>query len=345
MIALFAGAAVVGALGLDLLFGQAGQLSLGHSAFVAVGAFGYTVLAAEPDGDDMLAFGFPPLLAMVLAVALAGCTGLLFSPISGRLKGVYLGIATLALVFLAQHAMSVAPTVTGGVNGRSVPEMSIFGLPLDDSLSDRNILGLALGRSELLWAFTIAVGLGAYVAYRNIVRSRSGRALQGIRVNELAATVVGVDVMRHKAVAFGISSAYAGLAGVLFALAYGYIVPEAFALLMAIDFVVMVILGGLGSAGGVVVAATLVTALPALLERYSDYLPFVAPVGSAGLTGSNLARISYGVILAFVLLVEPRGLSALYRRFVRFSRNGTGSRWSSLRARGKAVQPTEAVSG
>jgi len=151
----------------------------------------------------------------------------------------------------------------------------------------------------------------AYWYARNLLRGRPGRALTGLRDSEVAAAVMGVDVRRYKAAAFTISSAYAGLAGVLLALLFGRIVPEGFGFLMTIDFLAMIIIGGLGSIAGAVAGAVLVTTLPLLLSHYSDALPFLSQPGEPGVGAAEAARLLYGAAVVAVLLFAPGGLTQL----------------------------------
>src|SRR2546421_221131 len=213
-------AAIIGAIGLTILTGVTGQLSLAHAFFLAVGAYGYCYFAGHKGlGVEAAAgLGLPPLLAMVLAVLLAGLCGALFSPISGRLRGIYLGIASIGLVFVVV----------------------------------------------------------AYFFARNVVRGRPGRALETVRDNEVAAAVMGVNVSRYKAAAFTLSSMYAGLAGVLFALFFERVVPDTFDFGLSIDYLVMIVLCGLDSVSGAVLGAIFVSVLPQLLDHYSGSLPLVA---------------------------------------------------------------------
>lgn len=143
-IGLFSMAAAIGAVGLGLLSGTAGQLSLGHAFFLAVGAYGYVWLAGEPGP------GLPPAVATVLAVLLAGAAGGLFSPVAGRVKGIYLGVATLALVFLGHHVLLTADSVTGGFNGRSVPPLELGGFTFAESDPGLTVLGVPFGAEERL---------------------------------------------------------------------------------------------------------------------------------------------------------------------------------------------------
>ena len=308
---LFAMAAAVGALGLTLLLGQAGQLSLGHSFFLAAGAYGYTFLASGA-GPRAGGLGLSPYLAAPLAVLLAGLAGLLFSPIAARLRGIYLGIATLGLVFLGQHILANAPRLTGGDNGRSVPPLPGFDA---DPGGVRYLLNVEWGREQKLWYPFLAGLLLAYLVFQAIARSRTGRALRAVRDRELMAGIVGVPVTRFKAYAFLISSMYAGLGGVLVALAFRRVVPETFGITLSIEYLAMVVIGGLGIAGGAIAGAAFVACLPSVLERYSDLLPgLAAGPGDAGISAPVAGKFLYGAAVIAVLLIEPAGLAGLARR-------------------------------
>jgi branched-chain amino acid transport system permease protein len=317
---LFAMAAGVAAIGLTLLLGQAGQLSLGHSFFLAVGAYGYTFLAAD-GGARAGGLGLPPALAAVAAVLLAGLAGLLFSPIAARLRGIYLGIATLGLVFLGQHVLTNAPRLTGGDNGRSVPVFSVAGLSFGTQPGRPSyLLNVLWGREQKLWYLFLAVTVLAYLYFRNVTRSRPGRALRAVRDRELMAGIVGVPVTRYKAYAFLISSMYAGLGGVLLALAFRRVVPETFGIALSIEYLAMVVIGGLGVAGGALAGAAFVACLPSVLERYADLLPGLATgPGEAGISPSVAGKFIYGAAVIAVLLLEPAGLAGLARRLRRRS--------------------------
>ncbi|MGY1813989.1 branched-chain amino acid ABC transporter permease [Blastococcus sp. SYSU D00820] len=314
---LFVMASVVGAIGLTLLVGRAGQLSLGHAFFVAIGAYGYCFLAGEPAAREgqPSGLGLPPLLALVGAVALAGLAGALFSPISGRLRGIYLGLASLGLVFLGQHILLNATPVTGGYSGRNAEAFGLFGFTFANSdPADLVVLGVQYGGLERLWYLFLLLAAIAWWCARNLVRSRPGRAMEIIRDSEVAAGVMGVSVTRYKGAAFTVSSMYAGLAGVMTALAFGRIVPESFGLGMSVDFLVMITIGGIGSVGGAVAGAAFVTLLPLLLNHYSDLLPFLAQPGSGGLSAADLSAFVYGLAIVLVLLFAHDGLAGLGHR-------------------------------
>ncbi|EMF28059.1 branched-chain amino acid ABC transporter permease [Streptomyces pseudogriseolus] len=308
-IGLFSLAAAIGATGLALLSGTAGQLSLGHAFFLAVGAYGYTWLAGDPGP------GLPTALAVPLAVLMAGLAGGLFSPVAGRVKGIYLGIATLALVFLGHHVLLTAESVTGGFNGRSVPPLSLGGFTFDAG-DELTVLGVPFGAEERLWFLGLALFAVTWFTARGLLRSRPGRALAALRDSETAAAVMGVDVARHRSAAFVVSSMYAGLAGVLLALAFRRVVPDYFSLVLSVDYLAMIVIGGLGSVAGATAGAVFVTALPLLMTRYADQLPLVAAPGSAeGAVGpTEAARYLYGAAIVLVLLYAPDGLHGLARR-------------------------------
>ena len=316
---LFAMSAAIAAIGLTILVGITGQLSLAHAFFVAIGAYGYSYLAGEappkglasplPDG-----LGLPPWIALIGAVGIAGLAGALFSPIAGRLRGIYLGLVSLGLVFIGQHILFNAKGITGGFNGRDARPFSLFGFEFsDNNPSDFSVFGVPYGQLERLWYLGLVLLLLSWWFARNLVGSRPGRALQTVRDQEVAAAVMGVSVPVYKAAAFTLSSMYAGLGGVFLALAFGRIVPDSFGFLVSIDYLVMIVIGGLGSIGGAIAGAVLITALPQILNRYADSLPLVADPGSSGLQSAEAARLLYGAAVVGVLIFAPRGLAGLTR--------------------------------
>jgi branched-chain amino acid transport system permease protein len=320
---LFAMSAAIAAIGLTLLVGITGQLSLASAFFIAIGAYSYCYFAGESGaaGGALTApkgLGWPPLLAAVAAVALAGLAGAAFSPIAGRLKGIYLGLASIGLVFIGQHILQNATSITGGFNGRDATPFSLFGFHFaDDHPSNFTVVGVKYGALERLWYLgLVLVALSAWYA-RNLLRHRPGRALEAIRDSEVAAAVMGVNVPGYRAAAFTVSSAYAGLAGVFLALAFERVVPESFGFLYSIDFLVMIVIGGLGSVGGAVVGAIIVSALPQVFLHYADSLPLVAEPGGGGLQSGDAARFLYGAAVVVVLIYASDGLAGIARRFRR----------------------------
>jgi branched-chain amino acid transport system permease protein len=317
---LFAMAFAIAAIGLTVLVGTTGQLSLGHAFFVAIGAYGYCYLAGGETVPGLKAqsgLQLPPVVALVGAVGLAGLAGALFSPIAGRLRGLYLGLASLGLVFLGQHIMFNAADITGGFNGRDAQPFSIAGFSFDDGDPDLTVLGTAFGGLHKLWYLGLALlAFSAWTA-RNIVATRPGRALEAVRDSELAAATMGVDVRAFKAAAFSVSSMYAGLGGALTALVFGRIVPESFGFVLSVEFLVMVVLGGLGSIWGAVAGALLVSMLPRVLDFYAGSLPLVAEPGAEGIGPTEMSRLLYGAAIVLVLLFAPRGLAGAVARLRR----------------------------
>ncbi|MER6689741.1 branched-chain amino acid ABC transporter permease, partial [Streptomyces minutiscleroticus] len=320
---LFAMAAAIGAIGLTLLTGATGQLSMGHAFFLAIGAYGYCVFAAD-GSDGLVGLGLPGWLAAVLAVLAAGAAGGLFSPIAGRLHGAYLGIATLALIFIGQHALFNARELTGGFNGRDVPPPTLFGLTFDDS--GLVVASVPFGAVEKLWYLGLALLLGCALFARGVLRGRPGRAMNAIRDHRVAAGVMGVPVARHRAAVFVLSSMYAGLAGVLLALVFRRTVPDHFGIALSLEYLAMIVIGGLGSVAGAVLGAFFVSLLPQLLTRYSDALPLVSAPGTGGIAPGEASRYLYGAAVVAVVLFLPGGLVrvARHRRFWQGANLGSG---------------------
>ncbi|MEV4966893.1 branched-chain amino acid ABC transporter permease [Streptomyces sp. NPDC024062] len=309
---LFAMAAAIGAIGLNLLTGSTGQLSMGHAFFLAVGAYGYCVLAGESsteNGHALTGLGLPSWLAAVLAVLLAGAAGGLFSPIAGRLSGAYLGIATLALIFIGQHVLFNAGSLTGGFNGRPVPPLSLFGFTFDDA--EVVVAAVPFQSSEKLWYLGLSALLAGGLFARGVLRGRPGRALNAIRDHRIAAGVMGVPVARYRAGVFVLSSMYAGLAGVLLALVFQRTVPEYFGMILSLEYLAMIVIGGLGSVAGAVIGAAFVSLLPQVLTHYSDSLPLVSAPGTGGIAPGEASRYLYGAAVVAVVLFLPGGIARL----------------------------------
>jgi branched-chain amino acid transport system permease protein len=255
------------------------------------------------------------LLALIGAVLLAGLAGALFSPISGRVRGIYLGLASLGLVFLGQHILQNATGITGGYRGVAVQPFSVFGFSFSSTSPDSLvILGVPYGPLERLWYVGLVLVAISIWYGRNLARGRPGRALATVRDSEVAAATNGIDVARYKAAAFTVSSMYAGLGGVLMALAFGRIVPESFGFLLSVDILVMVVIGGAGSVGGAAAGAVFVTALPLVLNHYSGSIPLLAEPGSGGAGAAEFSRFIYGAAIVAVLLFARDGLAGLVRR-------------------------------
>jgi len=266
---------------------------------------------------------------MIAGVLVAGLAGLVFSPIAARLRGIYLGVASLGLVFIGQHVLNSWTSVTGGFNGRSAPEFSLFGFTFGNTDPDLFVLGVPFREAERLWYLGLVLALAAYLFARNLLRSRPGRALQTLRDSEVAASVMGVNVQRYKGRVFLVSSMYAGLSGVMYALSIGSIAPESFGLELSILYLAMIVLGGLGSVGGAALGALFVTAMPLVFQRYADVVPLVGGAGESELAPGEAARYLFGLAIILVVMFEPAGLAGLAGRFRRKDRDPGGGRLTS----------------
>jgi branched-chain amino acid transport system permease protein len=339
--------AIVGAIGLNLLVGTSGQLSLAHAFFLACGAVTYVFVSGESGGiglADLSGLGWPPLIGMIAGVLVAGFAGLLFSPVAARLRGIYLGVASLGLVFIGQHVLNSWTSVTGGFNGRSAPEFALFGFTFGNKDPELFVIGVPFREAERLWYLGIVLALAAYWFARNLLRSRPGRALQTLRDSEVAASVMGVNVQRYKARVFLVSSMYAGLAGVIYALSIGSIAPESFGLEVSVLYLAMIVLGGLGSVGGAVLGAVFVSAMPLIFQRYADVLPFVGRPGEGGLAPGEAARYLFGLAIILVILFEPAGLAGLAGRLRRKGRDPGGGRPTGRNAAATSSTTTDVPS-
>lgn len=303
----YAGIAAVGAIGLNLLTGFTGQVSLGHAVFYGIGAYAGTVAAQ---------YGLPFPFWLIVAAAAGGFIGGLTGPFALRLRGNYLVIVSLGMLVLGQHVFENWASVTGGLTGRAVR------LPVAIGSWDAGTLtlfGTRLTRSQgylyFVWAVVAVLGLAA----RNITRSRPGRALQAIRDRDLAAEIIGVSQVHYKVGAFVVSSGYAACAGAIYASYARFLSPLDFSLFLSIQFVAMIVVGGIGTIHGSILGALFLTILPRFIESVSDRLPFVTADGAgAGLTVQSLNQAMFGLLIIAFLLFEPLGLAEIWRRITRY---------------------------
>ncbi|MBI2503829.1 MAG: branched-chain amino acid ABC transporter permease [Candidatus Latescibacteria bacterium] len=282
------GIAVIVALGLNLLIGSTGLVSLGHAAFLAVGAYTAGVLANR--------LGFPFWMTLTLSGIFTGGIGVIVGLPALRLKGLYLGLATLAFQFVTEHLILHWEGLTGGANGMAVPRPAL----------GEFTFGTDLRFYYLTAPLALLLGLGI----ANLQRSRFGRALVAIRDSDVAAEAVGVDLARYKTLAFGVSAAYAGVAGSLFAHYLGYIGPDHFTVLLSVEYLTMVIMGGMGSILGSVLGAILATLLPEGLRLAEGALRQSYP----SLVFPDLRALVMGLVLILFIVFEPEGLAGLWRR-------------------------------
>ena len=305
----YAGVATVGAVGLNLLTGFTGQVSLGHAFFLGIGA--YTTVIAGSQWSL-------PLFLWLPIVALAGAAiGALVGPFALRLRGQYLVIVTLGLVFLGEHLFKEWRSVTGGGAGTAVsPELTLG--PID--FTGMELFGTTFNKQQMVFWLIWAIAVIGIVLAKNIVRTRPGRAMQAVRDRDLAAEVIGISLFRYKVGAFAISSAYGAVAGALYGTLQQFVSPTEWNLFLAIQYVAMIIIGGMGTIFGSVLGALTLTALPRLIEDLSRRvdMPFVS--GDQGgpegiITIFSLQRALFGALIVGFLLFEPRGLAAIWLRF------------------------------
>ena len=272
-------------LGLMLLVGFTGQISLGHAAFLAVGAYTETLLQAA---------GWPFWLSLPCAALLAAAVGVIVGLPALRLKGIYLAIATLAFGVIVEEILARWESLTGGNSGKHVKPVELFCAKLD-------------GEADFYY-LVLALTAMCCVALANLLRSSTGRAFVAIRDSEISASCLGVNLAKYKTLSFALSAALTGIGGALYAHKVSFISPEQFTLLVSIELVTIVILGGVGSLHGAVFGAAFIIVLPQLISIAKDYLP----AGVAGAAG--LQSTVFGLVLIAFIVFEPLGL---YGRWVK----------------------------
>lgn len=265
-------------LGLNLLMGFAGQVSLGHAGFFGIGAYAVAV------GPTHL--GLPTWLSLICGTALAALIALIVGRPILKLRGYYLAVATLGMGMLIAMVVSNEAQITGGPNGMPVPRLVLFGWR-------------ATGPQVWYWISGITLVIGVWIAI-NLIESPTGRAFRAIHDSETAARVLGVNVARYKLIAFVLSAAYAAVAGSYFVLFDGFVTPETSSFLRSIEFVVMAVLGGLGSIFGSIVGAAILVLLPQFLTVFHDY-----------------EHIVLGAIIIVFLIFLPAGIVPAASSFLR----------------------------
>jgi branched-chain amino acid transport system permease protein len=318
--------AAIGATGLNILTGYAGQISLGHAAFLGVGAYTGAVLGGD---HGVSAFIWIPAAGVVAALL-----GAVVGPVALRLRGLYLAIVTLGLVFIAQHVFFNAGGLTGGPQGRAFPAVQLGSF----DFSPGQVLHLGsvtIDSSGLYYFLGLLLLAGATAFAWNLRRTRAGRAMVALREREAAAAVMGIDVGRLKVTAFVVSSAMAGVSGALYGSYLSFAQPGQWSLLMSIQFIAAVIVGGLGTTAGPVLGCAVVFALPSLLKE----LPFLPTEGSGGLSAGDLTSITYGLLIVAFLSLQPRGIVGIAHRL---RRTGNGSDVGSRASKLTVTTPEEA---
>jgi branched-chain amino acid transport system permease protein len=288
-------------LGLNILTGYSGQISLGHGAFLAIGAYGSAIAQQK--------FGINYLVSVPLAGILCGVLGFGFGFPALRLEGIYLALATFALAVAAPTVLKKPEAITGGVRGIILPPVTS---PLPDLLSD----------DQYFYLLCLGVAVLCFLVAWNILRGRTGRAFRAIRDGDLAAVAFGVNLALYKTLAFGISAALAGIAGALYGIASGYLTPDAYGFQISILMLVGAVIGGLGMLEGAILGGL-----------FSQFLSPIAQqaLGNVNKQVANAApTVTQGILLLIVMLVARQGVAGLIR-----------TRYAQLMVRLRAVREEE----
>lgn len=278
----------IATVGLNITVGYAGLLSIGHSAFIGVGAYA--------SGLAMIHLGTPLAVNVVIGAAAAFLVGLVFGIPSLRIKGVYLAIATLAAQYSLYFVFQSWTSVTGGDRGLNLPATDLFGL----------------GDVGFYYS-VLAIAVGLSFAARNLFRTRVGRALIAVRERDYAAEVLGIDIMRAKLLAFGVGAAFAGVSGALTAAFLRLVNPDQFTLMVSVFFLAAVVVGGRASIVGSLLGAAFMTLIPDVLRAVLSVAAWTGATNVAGLL-SPLREIIFGGLIVGFLMFEPRGLMGLIER-------------------------------
>jgi branched-chain amino acid transport system permease protein len=282
----------IATLGLNILVGFTGQISIGHAAFFGFGAFASALLAE---------LHVPVPLAIWGAGLMTAAIGLVFGAPAARLKGLYLAIATLAAQFILEDFFARARWFTGGVAGRLTEPYTL--------------LGIAVDREETYFYVVLAHVVLMFLAAANLMRTRDGRALIAVRDHYLSAEIMGINLAYYRTLSFGIASFFAGIGGALYAHYLLFVSVEAFNILFSIQFLAMVIIGGLGSVAGSLMGAAFMTLLPELVQWAADALAggAIDRALKLGASISFLREMAVGAAIILFLIFEPDGLAHRWR--------------------------------
>lgn len=330
----------IGALGLNLLTGVAGQVSLGHSFFMGVGAYTAVWLGA-PEGP-LLGMGLPIWIWLPAAGIVPAVIGVVVGPTAVRVRGLYLAIVTLGLVFIGEYVFRNWRSLTGGSQaGRSFQELDIRLWKEETPLIEIGQDGDWVSTNGKGFLMMLIVLIVFSVLAKNLQRTRVGRAFQAIRDRDVAAEVMGVNEFRYKLLAFGISSFYAGIAGALLTAFLGRTIPERWDLILAVQFIAIVLIGGAGTVSGTLMGAVFVVMLPRVVQNFTEWLraaideggliatiadPIVVtnptdggiintlPGVGPGLSVLQANQVLYGLLIIGFLIFEPLGLYGIWLR-------------------------------
>jgi len=281
----------IAAIGLNLLIGYTGQISLGHGAFFGVGAYSAAILATKAS--------FPFWLAIPAAGLVTAAVGMVFGLPSVRLKHLYLCIATLAGQFLIEYMFVQWESLTGGAEGINIMDATLFGINLGNGRGFYYVIFIC---------FVVMTWLAV-----NLVRTRFGRAFIAIRDNDRAAEGMGIPIFPYKLLSFAISSFYAGFAGGLFVYLTKSVTPEPFNLGLSIEFIAIIIIGGLGSIPGSVFGAIFIITLNEILSNATVFLMNMGASTGFAMTIAPLREFVFGLTIVLFIIFEPKGLAELWR--------------------------------
>jgi branched-chain amino acid transport system permease protein len=287
--------AAVGAIGLNLLTGSTGLISLGQSAFLLIGAYSCALLIAD--------YGWKPELAFVASGVIASACSLLIGVPSLRLKGLYLAITTLAFSFIVSHVVLYAEPVTHGPFGVRIPNVSVFGIDI--------------AKTGGLYYLSLAATIIATLFALNLMRTRVGRAWTALRDHDIAAKTMGINLVRYKLLAFMVSSALVGYAGALMAFQIRFINVDVFSVFLSVEALAIILVGGVGSVGGAILGAVFLVLLPEAVRAGLDLLG-PAFASSYSTYVFEIRSVVTGLMIILVLRLEPEGMMGLWRRLRRF---------------------------
>ena len=321
--------AAVAAIGLNIVTGIAGQVSLGHAFFLGLGAFTAAVLGGASETRQvfdlatgqfvertlLLGFELDMLIWLPAAGLVAAIAGLIVAPIAFRLRGLYLAVITLGLVFLGEHMFREWDVLTGGVGvGRSTPPLSLLGFRFDQT---SEVLGMTLDRQKKLFLLGMILLLIMGLAAKNLSRSKIGRAFSAIRDRDIAASMMGIDLSRYKTTAFVVSSFYAGVAGALVYTVIGRLLAESFNLLLSVQYIAMILIGGVATVSGSIMGAAFLTFLPRIVRWLAGFplFGFISTSPAGGFpTVAHIEQILFGSLIVIFLIFEPLGLHGIWIR-------------------------------
>ena len=321
--------ASVGAIGLNIVTGYAGQVSLGHAFFLGLGAFTAAVLGGTEvtrqvfdlaTGQNVekvvhVGYGLDMIIWLPAAGLVAALAGLIVAPVAFRLRGLYLAFVTLGLVFLGEHFFRESETYTGGVGlGRETAVPSLIGFRFDQP---GDVFGVFLSKQQKLFFLGLIILVVMALVAKNLARSRIGRALAGVRDRDIAAEMMGINLARYKMIAFVVSSFYAGIAGALLYAAIGRLEPGSFNLLLSIRYIAMILIGGAATVAGSIMGAVFITFLPRIVRWLAGFwlFSFISTSPTGGLvTAAQFEQIMFGGLIVGFLIFEPLGLYGIWIR-------------------------------